>query len=107
MNRAWISLLLTVLLAGLLLPSFQTFADEQVRSVSAPGLKPDPSGANTGGAADVVGASRGAPTTDDMKNLATNEPLAVKLAALNLPTVEQALVVPQFRVSLISQAGQP
>jgi tetratricopeptide (TPR) repeat protein len=33
--------------------------------------------------------------------------IAVKLAALNLPTVEQALVVPQFRVSLISQAGQP
>lgn len=33
--------------------------------------------------------------------------IASKLAALNLPTVEQALVVPQFRVSLISQAGQP
>jgi tetratricopeptide (TPR) repeat protein len=33
--------------------------------------------------------------------------IASKLAALNLPTVEQALVVPQFRVSLISRAGQP
>jgi tetratricopeptide (TPR) repeat protein len=33
--------------------------------------------------------------------------IASKLAALNLPTVEQALVVPQFRVSLVSQAGQP
>ena len=33
--------------------------------------------------------------------------IATKLAALNLPTVEQALVVPQFRVSLVSQAGQP
>jgi tetratricopeptide (TPR) repeat protein len=33
--------------------------------------------------------------------------LASKLAALNLPTVEQALVVPQFRVSLVSRAGQP
>jgi tetratricopeptide (TPR) repeat protein len=32
---------------------------------------------------------------------------ASKLAALNLPTVEQALVVPQFRVSLISRAEQP
>lgn len=32
---------------------------------------------------------------------------ATKLAALNLPTVEQALVVPQFRVSLVSRAGQP
>jgi tetratricopeptide (TPR) repeat protein len=33
--------------------------------------------------------------------------IASKLAALNLPTVEQALVVPQFRVSLVSQAVQP
>jgi tetratricopeptide (TPR) repeat protein len=33
--------------------------------------------------------------------------IALKLAALNLPTVEQALVVPQFRVSLMSQAVQP
>jgi len=33
--------------------------------------------------------------------------VASKLAALNLPTVEQALVVPQFRVSLISRAEQP
>jgi tetratricopeptide (TPR) repeat protein len=40
---------------------------------------------------------------------ATSEAQAVasKLAALNLPTVEQALVVPQFRVSLISRAEQP
>jgi hypothetical protein len=33
--------------------------------------------------------------------------IAAKLASLNLPTVEQALVVPQFRVSLVSQVGQP
>ncbi|HKS72159.1 MAG TPA: tetratricopeptide repeat protein [Terriglobales bacterium] len=33
--------------------------------------------------------------------------LAAKLASLNVPTVEQALVVPQFRASLVSQAGQP
>jgi tetratricopeptide (TPR) repeat protein len=33
--------------------------------------------------------------------------IASKLATLNLPTVEQALVVPQFRVSLVSQVGQP
>ncbi|MBI5605397.1 MAG: ammonium transporter [Deltaproteobacteria bacterium] len=46
----------------------------------APAPKPDPSGANTGGAADVVGASAGAPTADDLKKLATNEPLAAKLA---------------------------
>jgi len=29
------------------------------------------------------------------------------LAATNVPTAEQALVVPQFRASLVSQAGQP
>jgi len=33
--------------------------------------------------------------------------VATKLAGLNVPTVEQALVVPQFRASLISQGGQP
>jgi hypothetical protein len=33
--------------------------------------------------------------------------IAFKLAALNLPTVEQALVVPQFRAGLVSQALQP
>lgn len=33
--------------------------------------------------------------------------IASKLAALNVPTVEQALVVPPFRASLVSQAGQP
>jgi hypothetical protein len=33
--------------------------------------------------------------------------LAAKLAALNVPTLEQALIVPQFRASLISQAPQP
>ena len=43
-------------------------------------FKTDPSGANTGGAADVVGATAGASTADDMKKLAATEPLAVKLA---------------------------
>ncbi len=46
----------------------------------SPELKPDPSGANTGGAADVVGASAGSPTADDLKNLGPKEPLASKLA---------------------------
>lgn len=40
----------------------------------------DPSGANTGGAADVIGASPNAPTADDLKNLGPKEPLAAKLA---------------------------
>jgi len=49
-------------------------------TASTQGLKPDPSGANTGGAADVVGATANGPTGADLKNLATNEPLALKLA---------------------------
>jgi len=47
---------------------------------AAPALQPDPSGANTGGAADIVGASAGAPTADDLKNLGPKEPLAAKVA---------------------------
>ena len=47
---------------------------------AAPALQPDPSGANTGGAADIVGASAGAPTADDLKNLGPKEPLAMKVA---------------------------
>ncbi len=43
-------------------------------------LEPDPSGANTGGAADVVGASSGSPTLDELENLGPKEPLAAKLA---------------------------
>jgi ammonium transporter, Amt family len=49
-------------------------------TAAAPAPTPDPSGANTGGAGDVVGASAGAPTADDMKKMAAAEPLAAKLA---------------------------
>jgi Amt family ammonium transporter len=42
--------------------------------------KPDPSGANTGGINDTVGASPGAPTADDIKAMAEKEPLAAKVA---------------------------
>jgi hypothetical protein len=35
------------------------------------------------------------------------EAVATRLAAVNLPTVEQALVVPQFRASLTVEARQP
>jgi len=48
----------------------------------APAPEPvaDPSGASTGGAADVVGATAGSPTADDLKTLGKTEPLAAKLA---------------------------
>jgi Amt family ammonium transporter len=47
---------------------------------AAPEVKPDPSGANTGGAGDVVGASANAPSADELKAMAAKEPLAAKLA---------------------------
>jgi Amt family ammonium transporter len=40
----------------------------------------DPSGSNTGGIADIVGASAGAPTADDIKAMEASEPLAAKVA---------------------------
>ena len=40
----------------------------------------DPSGANTGGTADVFGATSGAPTKEEFEQLAPTEPLAAKLA---------------------------
>ncbi|MEK7774128.1 MAG: ammonium transporter [Deltaproteobacteria bacterium] len=65
-------LLSIFLLIGLLFSSYAAFAAE--------GPVPDPSGASIGGASDVVGVTAKAPTADDLKNLAANEPLAAKLA---------------------------
>jgi Amt family ammonium transporter len=42
--------------------------------------KPDPSGSNTGGIADIVGASAGAPTAEEIKAMEASEPLAAKVA---------------------------
>ncbi len=70
LRRALMLFVLMVLTTMFL--SATVFADEPP--------KPDPSGATIGGAADVVGATAGAPTADDMKNMAANEPLAAKLA---------------------------
>ncbi len=91
MKKVLMFLLLIVLLSGLTMPVVRAYADEQSHpGAAAPPAaapcpatelpKPDPSGANTGGAADVVGASANAPTAEEMKKLATNEPLAMKLA---------------------------
>lgn len=54
----------------------------QVVPPPAPAAIPinDPSGAKTGGAADVVGATSGAPTAEELKTLGEKEPLAAKLA---------------------------
>ena len=83
-KRFIIAMLLALLVA---IGSAVVFADDQAAppaaasaATAAPALQPDPSGANTGGAGDVVGASAGAPTADDLKNLGPKEPLAAKLA---------------------------
>jgi len=78
-----------MLLGILLVMNVRVFAEEPAPSspapaatapAAAPAPTPDPSGANTGGAGDVVGVTAGAPSADDMKKMAAAEPLAVKLA---------------------------
>jgi Amt family ammonium transporter len=83
-KRFIIAMFLALLVA---IGSAVVFADDQAAppaaaaaAPAAPALQPDPSGANTGGAADVVGATAGSPTADDLKNLGPKEPLAAKLA---------------------------
>jgi Amt family ammonium transporter len=73
------------ILVGMQMPAF---AEEAVppapvaaaEAVPPPAPTPDPSGANTGGAGDVIGVTAGAPSADDMKKMAAAEPLAAKLA---------------------------
>lgn len=64
-------------------PAASTTVAQTEEAPAAPAVTepvPDPSGGATGGAADVIGVTAGAPTADDMKNLGPNEPLALKLA---------------------------
>jgi ammonium transporter, Amt family len=79
------SLVLTILLAMMIcLTGSLVFADQPANpttvNTAVSVLKPDPSGANTGGVADVVGATAGSPTASDLKTLGPKEPLAYKLA---------------------------
>jgi Amt family ammonium transporter len=82
---------LLYLLMMVLVFALPSFADEQVPSspgataaastpAPTPEVKPDPSGANTGGAADVVGATNNAPTQQELDTMSKSEPLAGKLA---------------------------
>ncbi len=75
MNRTWSRFRIGVLVAVLWLGVVALAgADEP----AAP--KPDPSGANTGGIADIVGASPGAPTAEELRAMEASEPLAAKVA---------------------------
>ena len=74
MKKSILTCILTLFLTTLALPLANALADE------APAPTPDPSGASIGVAADVIGATPGAPTKEDMETLAANEPLAAKLA---------------------------
>lgn len=71
MKKGILTLLLALLLTTLALP-LTALADDPPAS--------DPSGASIGTAADVIGATAGAPTKEDMATLAEKEPLAAKLA---------------------------
>jgi Amt family ammonium transporter len=64
-----------VCLAALLLAAGATLP----AAAAADAPKPDPSGAATGGIADIIGASAGAPTDNDIKQMSEKEPLAAKV----------------------------
>ena len=49
-------------------------------AAAAQQAKGDPSGLNTGVAADIIGESANAPSADDLKRLSASEPLAAKVA---------------------------
>jgi Amt family ammonium transporter len=85
--RKWTKLILCLaallLAAGTILPAMA--ADEpkpgdNAAPAAAPAPVPDPSGANTGGVADIYGMSAGAPTDNDFKTMGAKEPLAAKVA---------------------------
>jgi Amt family ammonium transporter len=73
-------LFIVLLMIGIIGCNGLSLAQEQTPSAQAPAPLSDPSGSKTGGAADVVGATPGAPSAQDMEKLAVNEPLAAKLA---------------------------
>ncbi|MFA6499339.1 MAG: ammonium transporter [Desulfurivibrionaceae bacterium] len=52
----------------------------QVAPAPVPVPVADPAGTSTGGAADVVGVTAGAPTADELATMGQSEPLAAKLA---------------------------
>jgi Amt family ammonium transporter len=70
--RKWTKLALCLaallLAAGTILPA-----------MAADAPKPDPSGVNTGVIGDIIGASAGAPTDNDIKQMSAKEPLAAKV----------------------------
>jgi ammonium transporter, Amt family len=69
-----ISVLLLALILTIMALPLTASADDAPAPVS------DPSGANIGTAADVIGATSGAPTKEDMETMSEKEPLAAKLA---------------------------
>ncbi|MFP5260051.1 MAG: ammonium transporter [Acidobacteriota bacterium] len=73
MKKGILTILLALFLTTLALPL-------TVLAEDAPAPVPDPSGASIGTAADVIGATAGAPTKEDMEALSPKEPLAAKLA---------------------------
>ena len=73
MRKSLSCLLLALFLTIIALPLTAAAEDAAIPA-------PDPSGASVGTAADVVGATAGAPTKEEMASLSEKEPLAAKLA---------------------------
>jgi ammonium transporter, Amt family len=71
-TRKWTAVVL--FLAALLLAGAAPFP-----AAAADAPKPDPTGANTGVISDIIGASAGAPTDNDIRQMSEKEPLAAKV----------------------------
>ena len=74
--RKNISLLVLALFLTIVALPLTAVADD----APAPAPVSDPSGASIGGVADVIGATTGAPTKEDLASMSEKEPLAAKLA---------------------------
>jgi Amt family ammonium transporter len=72
-----------MLVAGTVLPAMAADepkpGDNAASAAAAPAPVSDPAGVNTGVIADIIGASAGAPTDNDIKLMSAKEPLAAKV----------------------------
>ena len=86
MKKLFVSLLLVLSCLGGCLVIAWADTPSPTTAIASPPVVPvaeavaDPSGTKTGTAADVVGASPGAPTAEELATLGAKEPLAYKLA---------------------------
>ncbi len=81
MRKFVMVLFLAMFLAAAVAPGISLAQDAaSAAPAAAEPAKPDPSGASIGGIADVVNATNGAPSKDELDSMSKTEPLAAKLA---------------------------